>query len=112
MLPRGLFLKLRHLEYLRFPVEVQVPVEEIANLIRVDQFWERLNDVRAFNRFIKSQPHDAFYHMQVGQYYSDGGDMFGFHDKEVYLSECNLKDEKVLGVDIESLTIRECEGGV
>ncbi|KAH6761158.1 hypothetical protein C2S51_018107 [Perilla frutescens var. frutescens] len=78
MPPEGLLLKLVRLEYVKFPFHVQVPEQGIENFKQVERFWGRVK-----NKY------------------------FGDCDRGLILSECNVKDEQVLGQDIESLTLRQ-----
>ena len=113
MLPEGLFLKLGNLQYLDLPFHMVVEVEEIANLELLEEFSGRVKSVNDFNSLITSwgsQVHGTCYVILVGSYDEDTFEILGSGDcKELFLSECNLKDEVVLAEGIKQLTISKCE---
>ncbi|KAH6801137.1 hypothetical protein C2S52_001601 [Perilla frutescens var. hirtella] len=114
MLPRGLLLKLVRLQYVKFPFHVQVPIEEIADLKQLEEFWGTVENVSDFNDFIRSgktRVHDTFYKIQVGSFCHEYFISYSeCYKKQLILCECNLRHERVLGQDIECLRISKCEG--
>ncbi|XP_047959961.1 probable disease resistance protein At4g27220 [Salvia hispanica] len=113
-LPRGLFLKLGNLQHLELPFHIQVVIEEIENLKLLEEFSGRVKNVNDFNTFITSlgsRVHDTCYTIAVGSYDKSFQAIRGVcYIKELFLSECNLKDERVLAEGIVELTISKCEG--
>ncbi|KAH6781641.1 hypothetical protein C2S51_006934 [Perilla frutescens var. frutescens] len=117
MLPQGLLLKLLRLQYVKFPYHLEVAIEEIKNLKGLEELWARMKNVRDFNRYTESRQiprHGAFYKIQVGEelykYFDEEWVYFGAYDRLLIMSKCSLKDEKVLGQDIQCLMISQCEG--
>ncbi|KAG6388352.1 hypothetical protein SASPL_149777 [Salvia splendens] len=115
MLPRGLLLKLVHLQYINLPFGIQVPVEEVGNLKQLEQFSGRVKNVNEFNWFIRCRKDNTCYRIRVGpdnttRYNGYIMGDFGSHGNELILCECNLKAEKVLGHGIVYLTASKCEG--
>ncbi|XP_042032562.1 probable disease resistance protein At4g27220 [Salvia splendens] len=114
MIRSGLFTKLGNLQHLELPFRIQVVFEEIENLEMLEEFSGRVKNVNDFNSFITSlgsRVHNTYYKIGVGSYdkgiYATRGVCY---NKELFLSKCNLKDERVLAERIVQLTISECEG--
>ncbi|KAG6390546.1 hypothetical protein SASPL_148284 [Salvia splendens] len=111
MLPRRLFHKLGNLQHLELPLHIEVEVEEIKSLKLLEEFIERVENMKDLKSLITSwgsRVRDTCYTIRVGSY---GGYIFNkregiCHNKELFLLEYNLKDERVLAEGI----VQQCEG--
>lgn len=113
VLPRGLLLKLMHLQHVYFPLDMQVPVEEIENLKQLEEFGGGVKNVDDFNHFIATRVCDTFYSAGVGLLDTCHYRLMRDLDcckNEFFLFGWNFKAEKILGQHIVYLTIMKCEG--
>ncbi|KAG6388538.1 hypothetical protein SASPL_149966 [Salvia splendens] len=117
--PRGLFLKLGNLQHLELPLYIEVEVEEIENLKLLEEFsgrMENVNDLKSLITSWGSRVRGTCYRILVGSYHEDKFNIReGICDnKELFLFECNLEDERILAEGIVHLTIKgivqQCEG--
>ncbi|XP_042036638.1 probable disease resistance protein At4g27220 [Salvia splendens] len=108
--PRGLFLKLGNLQHLELPLYIEVEVEEIENLKLLEEFsgrMENVNDLKSLITSWGSRVRGTCYRILVGSYHEDKFNIReGICDnKELFLFECNLEDERILAEGIVHLTI-------
>ncbi|PIN20232.1 Apoptotic ATPase [Handroanthus impetiginosus] len=122
ILPKGLLLNFPRLQCLRLPYQIKAPMEEIARLKHVEEFWGRAKSVSAFNEYITSrhsQLSTIFYIIMVYEgIYKDFKPFFiGKQNRRNKLNvrQCDLKggleeDSTMLVHDIQFLKLEECEG--
>ncbi|XP_047960427.1 probable disease resistance protein At4g27220 [Salvia hispanica] len=110
MLPRGLLLKLGNLQHLKLPFHNLVPIEEIENFKKLEEFSGGVEHVSDFNRFVTSRVHDTCYRIGVGYSYTARYRFFELYNNELILCGVSLKDEKVSGEGVLYLTMIRCKG--
>ncbi|XP_047942947.1 probable disease resistance protein At4g27220 [Salvia hispanica] len=113
ILPRRLLLKLVHLQHVYFPLDMQVPVEEIENLKQLEEFGGGVKNVDDFNHFVATRVCDTFYSAGVGLLDTCHYRLMRDLDcckNEFFLFGWNFKAGKILGQHIVYLTIMKCKG--
>ncbi|PIN27017.1 Apoptotic ATPase [Handroanthus impetiginosus] len=122
ILPKGLLLHFPYLQCLHLPYQIKAPVEEIARLKHLEEFWGRVKNVSGFNEYIRSrqgQMSTIFYIIMVyGGVYKDFKRFFTGKDNrrnKLNIRQCDLKngteeDSIMLVHNIQFLKLEECEG--